>query len=702
MYDKGWRANGQYNDMNRLIWEHVGVSGFNPVTMPLGMMASTQLGLDKLLQNIGVSGRLASWITGSSLITRLFGGKKPQMRGGGVEGDLSLEGFTGQQFQDIEQSGGLMRGNRHWTEWQDIDPELQKMIDQTIGKVPGQIKKLLGEFQINFNDVFGEDWAQKFHIVLTTDGKWENLAEMFDKETTRVYRELATTAVEAIREGWGQYVDDLKDLSPDDFRAAFSQILESLSVFDNIKGYSEKVFGVAGLIEDNFEALGWANEKIYETISRLANTYTLTNKIGKYTGISFAGTGLESAKDRQALVDDAGGMDALSEIFNTYFATFATQSEQLAEAFAPVQGIFEQLGIDTIPRSTQAFKDLIAAQDMSTDEGRQAALNLMGAADLWKQSAGAFEEMKNNLSASIADMRRSFELDGLSNDEKYNKLKAEADAAWVQLQSASDPYEIQKLLDTIRTDMTSTWSLLTDEQKNAMRDQYLAKLDELESMGLSRIDAAADDYLGAQTAADAIADAGDTLAAAISSVADNILNTKPQEMPTIDRLPMIQELPEITRYPQIDDVLQTTDATVKQIIDDLMVSTQPLLDSAMAITKPLIESLNVLLTKPDGGGLKPDVAENADADFIAALKLLDEMMTAQRTGGSEIAGGAEKATDVLTKGADKAGDAIAGGGNTLLAAVNRAALRWEDATASPVRVEIVQTAPEPARASQLS
>jgi len=546
MYDKGWRADGQYGDMDKELLKHAGISGLLGSGGVLGGFfanGAIQLGFDKLLQNMGVSGKLASWITGSSLWTRFLGLKNPQMREGGVEGMLSLDGFDGRQFQDVEQAGGFLRSGRHWTEWDDIDPDLKKMIDATIGKVPQKIDLLLKDFGKSFAEVFGEDWEQKFRIVLTTDGKWENMADMFAKATTNVYREMATTAVEAIREGWGQYVEELKDLEPDDFQAKIVKIVGALSILDNVKGTQEKIFGVYDLVEEDFEKYAATGEKIYETISRLATTFTLTNKISDFAGIKFSGVGLDSATDRQDFVDEAGGVDALTELFNSYFAAFSTPSEQLAAAFEPIRDIFDQIGVDSIPRTTQAFRDLVAAQDMSTAEGRQAAQQLMAAADLWKQSAGAFEQMKQNLSDSIDNMRKSFELDGLSNDEKYKKIKAEGDAAYVALQSATDPYEIQKLLDTIRTDMSAAWGLLTDDQKNAQRSAYLAKLDELESMGLSRIDVSADQYLGAQDAATAITDAGDTLADSLIDVANEI--RKPlglDELPPIDRKP-IETLP---------------------------------------------------------------------------------------------------------------------------------------------------------------
>jgi len=687
MYAKGWRMNDQSSNVAN-----------TPAKLAAGMFTMGDWGGglammpfvgatwgDKILQRLGVGGQAASIITGSSLFSRFFGMKTPQARAGGVEGDLSLSGFNGRQFQDIEQSGGFLRSGRHWTEWQDIDPELQKMIDATIGKVPKQIKKLLGEFKIDFNDVFGEDWSQQFHIILTTDGKWENLAEMFDKETTRVYREMATTAVEAIREGWGAYVDDLKDLEPDDFRAAFTKIVQSLAILDNIKDVQKKTFDAYDLVEEDFEKFAETGEKIYETISRLATTFTLTNKISDFTGLKFSGVGLDSAPDRQALVDDAGGADALAELFSSFFNAFATPSEQLAAAFEPVRDVFDQIGIDSIPRTTQAFKDLIAAQDMSTDAGREAALQLMSAADMWKQSAGAFEQMKQNLSDSIADMRRSFELDGLDNETKYNKIKAEADAAYAKLQTETDPYEIQKLLDLIKSDMSATWGLLSDDQKNSKRAEYLAKLDELESMGLSRIDASADQYLGVQDAADAITDAGDLLASAILGVADQLgadisgvtARDKPlAEIPSANK-PAEELLPSREKPMTLDDFMGVLTTLPLDLGDDYTREIASAIDAAM---QKLPNELKPMLL--DNG------EPGSDAAFIAARDLLERVQKEQADSGDHFSGSVSDAGDGFVSSTERSAKILVDALERGAASQIRAAQMIDAATSRPITVQV--------------
>ncbi|MCL2297812.1 MAG: hypothetical protein FWC38_05960 [Proteobacteria bacterium] len=592
LYRQGWSVGGQTTDINKDVLKY-----------PFGLGLSSIMFNDSLFRRLGVGGKWASILSGSSLVARAFGHKKPEARGGGVMGNLSLDGFDGEMYQDFVRRGGWFRSDKWNTEKAPMNREMRLLINNTIGQVPKQMKELLEEFGQDFGDVFGDDWSKWFKIVLADKGNWDEIEERLAKETTRVYREMATTAVESIREGWGKFVSDLKDLDPEEFGGEMHRILVSLRVLDDIKGIQDRIFGVTGLVVEDFEALGDAGELIYETISRLHDTFSATNRLARLTGIQFSGVGLDSAATRQALVDDAGGADALLEITDAYWRTFATQAEQFAASKDILTEAFDAIGV-SIPRTAQAYRDLVAAQDMSTEEGRRAALQLMQAAGLWQQTAGVFEAMKTNFSDSIADMRRAFELDGLSNQEKYNKLKEAADAAWIELQTATDPEEITRLINAIQRDMSGAWGLLNDDQKRAMREEYLRKLDELEAMGLDRIDVAQSEFFGVDVASKNVADALTNLAQTVFSIDDAIKSAE-----------------DYIGAPK--DVL----SALKPIMEEAINTSKPLaVDTALYVLKPLLEERGVSdtgeMSRMIEYALKPllDVQENNGDRYIETLQ----------------------------------------------------------------------------------
>jgi hypothetical protein len=659
LYQQGWQPSGQYNDIQKELLKHFGISnllGTGPVLGGVFMNGAIQMGLDKLLQGLGLSGRTASLLTGSALWTRAFGYKKPEMTSGGVQGTLSLGGFEGEMFQDWTAKGGWFRRDKHGTETEAMNREMRQLVNSTIGQVPKQMKELLEGFGQDFNTVFGEDWSKYFKIVLSDKGDWEDVRARLANETARVYRDMATVAVESIREGWGEYVEGLKDLESEGFYDEMGRIILSLNVLDDLKGIQKKIFGVSGLVVENFDELADAGEKIYETISRLAETFTATNRVSKLAGLKFSGVGLDSAATRQALVDDAGGADALMEVTESYWRTFATQSEIFADSKDMLVDAFDAIGV-AIPRTVEAYKALVAAQDMSTEEGRKAALQLMQAAGLWQQTAGVFESMKTSLSNSISDIRRAFEFDGLSNEEKYNKLKKEADAAWIELQTATDPEQIQKLLATIQQDMTAAWGLLTDDQKNAKRNEYLRKLDELEAMGLDRIDVAQSEFFGVDVASKNVAEALNALAGHI-----NLVTGKVDEGVSTDIVSTIRDAVDREHVEPSADVLRA----LRPIMEEAVLNTKPLmLDAAILALKPLLEERGI---SDDGEmarmlehALKPllvDQSGSVDGRHYETLQYVLDRINEEQWEAIDVSGASRE----LEGAGDKAGQRIENAG----------------------------------------
>jgi hypothetical protein len=648
LYSKGWDAGGQKNDITR-----------STIGTPWGLATGGVMFNDSIMRSISnaiglgkYAGAIASIFSGSALFTRAFGRKKPQAREGGVEGMLSLDGFEGRQFQDIEQKGGWFRSDRRWTEWSDIDPELQRALNQTIGKVPRKIEKLLNEFGRDFSDVFGDDWEQKFRVVLTTDGKYENMTEMWDKATTGVYRDMAITAVEAIREGWGEYVRELEKLEPDEFRTEMGKILGSLSILDNIRGIQERTFGTANLVVEDFEALAYEGEKIYDAITRIADAFTLTNQLSRITGIKFAGVGLEGYDNRQDLIDDAGGADALTALMSTYWDIFATEQEKFDVAAESLRNTFSSLGI-AMPSSVQGIKDLIAAQDMSTVAGREMALQLMHLAPAFNAVIGAIEQMSKSMDNTINDLRRSVEFGGLDDQTKYNKLKAEADDAYAQFQEATDPAEIQKLFDRITSNMNETWNMLDDSQKNAQRAAYLAKLDELQASKDDRIGALIDQYTGVDVAQENIAEAGNKLAQAILDVAGQL----GADITDV----VLKPLPEA-----IENIMMT-----KPAIDPLDFRNKPYFEEqSMREIAGYLE--NAMATKPL-------LLENNDPStaFVAAQQLLQEMQEQQSSSSADFNQQVGAAGEGLSKDVGKAGEALRVGVDSASTSLGKVAARLE-------------------------
>ncbi len=262
-------------------------------------------------------------------------------------------------------------------------------------------------------------------------------------------------------------------------------------------------------------------------MTRLTTVFSATTTAARLVGQSvddLFGAGLAGTDAREALAARFGGAEAMADAMSYYMQAFRPDEMMLQifeESGAAIVSMFDNLNL-AVPRSREEFDALIRGIDLTTDSGQELFTSLMGLAPAFNNFIGALDDMSASMSGTIADLRRSVEYGGLSDQERYGKLKDEADTAWQEFQTATDPAEIQRLFDTITANMAETWNILSDDQKDASRAEYLARLDELEAMKDQRIDAAKETYTELDAANDNIAMAGNTLAQAILDVAGQL------------------------------------------------------------------------------------------------------------------------------------------------------------------------------------
>lgn len=117
-------------------------------------------------------------------------------------------------------------------------------------------------------------------------------------------------------------------------------------------------------------------------------------------GLSFA------AADQLAAL--SGGVENLSQRLAGYYENYYTEAERSAALTAQLTGIFGEMGM-SLPSSRDAFREIVDAQDLTTEAGRQTYAALLGVADAFAQvtpaaeiAAEVFEE---TLSQALERMR---------------------------------------------------------------------------------------------------------------------------------------------------------------------------------------------------------------------------------------------------------------------------------------------------------
>jgi len=157
LYGRGWDVGGQSTDIFKTILKSTGPFG--------GVVAGPILAADKLLRNLGIGGKLASILTGSSVIARMFGRRAPRITGQGMQGSYGFDGFDGQFYSDIYQKGGWFRSSKRWTETTAIDPEIKGVFDTVAQQVSGHAQRLAAQI--------GTDISQRLSSVRVNLGRIE-------------------------------------------------------------------------------------------------------------------------------------------------------------------------------------------------------------------------------------------------------------------------------------------------------------------------------------------------------------------------------------------------------------------------------------------------------------------------------------------------------------------------------------------------
>ena len=73
---------------------------------------------------------------------------------------------------------------------------------------------------------------------------------------------------------------------------------------------------------------------------------------------------------KNAVIELNGGLENLSSLLDNYHQNFYSEAEQIATATKNLSNSLGELGL-SLPKTTAAYRDLVNAQDLSTEQGRK-------------------------------------------------------------------------------------------------------------------------------------------------------------------------------------------------------------------------------------------------------------------------------------------------------------------------------------------
>lgn len=158
--------------------------------------------------------------------------------------------------------------------------------------------------------------------------------------------------------------------------------------------------------EDPLQQAQAVNQALAGMLDGISNTFKQLDGLDEQFGVlggAFGQLADMSSDARNSLVQAVGGMDQFQKQTASYVANFYTDGEKTALTLDAVGRELGKVGL-TLPTTRDGFRDLVDAQDLSSEAGRKAYATLMGTADAFASVTTASRD-----AADIANERAGLE-----------------------------------------------------------------------------------------------------------------------------------------------------------------------------------------------------------------------------------------------------------------------------------------------------
>ncbi len=238
------------------------------------------------------------------------------------------------------------------------------------------------------------------HSIVTTA-----LDDASSKSISLIYKSFSDTML-AINEGLGA------DLAPAITNYTMDAIKLNLkgktgeesvkALNDAFSAMGDKMSSdVFGTILDQYQQLG---EGLLETAVRVVTEKAVVIQDLGDIGKSVSGDVLGIS---QSLVTLSGSLGDFQDNIASYYDKYFTDEEKTARSQDKFLGLFTDLGY-VLPTSTQAFRDIVDALDLSTSSGQETFTTLMSSSSAFYEFATAVEESTKTVTDSILSTVNTF------------------------------------------------------------------------------------------------------------------------------------------------------------------------------------------------------------------------------------------------------------------------------------------------------
>jgi hypothetical protein len=143
-----------------------------------------------------------------------------------------------------------------------------------------------------------------------------------------------------------------------------------------MRGYIDQVSQVTRTIEATGPSFARTGETAVQTLTRLASSISTINPVLELLGLQLFDTSLAGADLASTMADAFGGLENFTQVTAQYYQEFFSEAERTAHVTGQLTEALGGMGM-TLPTTRDAFRDLVEAQDLTTEAGRKNFATLM-------------------------------------------------------------------------------------------------------------------------------------------------------------------------------------------------------------------------------------------------------------------------------------------------------------------------------------
>lgn len=121
------------------------------------------------------------------------------------------------------------------------------------------------------------------------------------------------------------------------------------------------------------------------------------------TGMALFNTGKAGQKMAADLLKSFGSIENFTKATESYYSNFFTAEEKLQKAADGIEGVFDELGMG-VPATAAAFREIVEAQDLTTQSGRDTYASLLQVSEAFAQVYGGVNNVTGALTALNASV----------------------------------------------------------------------------------------------------------------------------------------------------------------------------------------------------------------------------------------------------------------------------------------------------------